>query len=240
VRQDCAQRLEELTHAIPTLVLEAKDAAGNDLGSVRVTMDGKAFADRLDGNAVSVDPGEHQFTFQADGYESLDKTVVVRIAEKDRVVRVVLNRAGAGAASASASGPPARRAAVSATATASASPPPSTETPSRGMPGTAWVSFGVGAAGLVVGAIFTGLWASAKSSGDAACGTPGTCTTSTANHWESMQRNDSIGLGVGFGVAAVGIGLGLAFALAHHGGEAPPATARVGVDPNGGSLRIEF
>src|SRR5579863_2417832 len=63
VREDCAQRLTEVDLAMPTLVLVAKDKAGNDLSSVLVTMDGLPFADSLDGSAVQVDPGEHRFVF---------------------------------------------------------------------------------------------------------------------------------------------------------------------------------
>jgi hypothetical protein len=238
VRQDCAQRLEELTHTLPTLILEAKDGAGNDLAAVRVVMDGKPFVDRLDGNAVLVDPGEHHFSFQSDGFETLEKSVVIRLAEKDRVVRVVLDP---------------RRAAPSSTGQAavpgSASPPapapaptpaPSPAPESHGVPASAWVSFGVGIAGLIAGGVLTGLWASAKSDGDAACGTPGSCSPSRANDWESKQRNDSIGLGIGFGVAVVGAGLGIAFTLAHGGKETPPASARAGLDLSRGLFEVRF
>src|ERR1700682_5135359 len=37
IREDCAQRLKDVEAAIPTVVFVAKDAAGNDLGAVRVT-----------------------------------------------------------------------------------------------------------------------------------------------------------------------------------------------------------
>lgn len=33
---------------MPSLVFEAKDRAGNDLGAVRVTMDGQPLAEKLD------------------------------------------------------------------------------------------------------------------------------------------------------------------------------------------------
>src|ERR1019366_8252764 len=40
VRNACTRRVAEVTAAIPTVTFEAKDAAGNDLTVVRVTMDG--------------------------------------------------------------------------------------------------------------------------------------------------------------------------------------------------------
>jgi hypothetical protein len=93
VREDCAQRLSEIDAAQPRLVFSAKDAAGNDLDAVRVTVDGAPFADRLDGAAIDVDPGEHAFRFEAADGAAAEKTVVVREGEKRRMVGVVLRRA---------------------------------------------------------------------------------------------------------------------------------------------------
>ena len=90
VREDCAQRLVELDAAQPELVFSAKDAAGNDLDAVRVTVDGAPFADKLDGAAVDVDPGEHVFRFEAADGAATEKTLVVREGEKRRMVAVVL------------------------------------------------------------------------------------------------------------------------------------------------------
>ena len=51
---DCTKWLGEVEAIIPSLVFEAKDAAGNDVSSVRVTMDGQPFVDKLDGTALQV------------------------------------------------------------------------------------------------------------------------------------------------------------------------------------------
>jgi hypothetical protein len=89
-------------------------------------------------------------------------------------------------------------------------PAPRPWTPPTG----AYVAFGVGAAGLVAGAVLTGLWAGAKHDGDAACGVPGTCDTPTINGWEAKQRNLGFGVGAGFGVAVIGAAIGLGLTLA--------------------------
>ena len=202
VRQDCAQRLEEVTRILPTLIFEAKDAAGNDLGTVRVVMDGKTLVERLDGNSIPVDPGEHHFVFESGAFSSLEKSVVVRVAEKDRVVHVTL--------AARPAEPPPKPAVVEPPVPVPAPPPaPLPPPPSRGLPGSAWASFGVGAAGLVAGGVLTLLWAQAKQSGDAACGVSGSCDGPTARGWESKQRDLTIGLAIGFGIAVVGAGVGL-------------------------------
>jgi hypothetical protein len=90
VREDCAQRLTEIEAAMPTLVFAAKDGAGRDLSAVRVTMDSAPLVDRLDGTAIAVDPGEHRFSFEADGLRGTEKTLVVREGDKSRRVLIVL------------------------------------------------------------------------------------------------------------------------------------------------------
>ncbi len=64
VRSDCVKSLDELASALPGIVFEAKDGAGQDLSAVTVTMDGALLVDHLDGSAIAVDPGEHTFVFQ--------------------------------------------------------------------------------------------------------------------------------------------------------------------------------
>jgi hypothetical protein len=88
VREVCEQRVAALTAAIPSIVFEAKDASGNDVRGVAVTMDGQPFAERLDGFALAVDPGEHTFSFSAPGLPAVEKHVVVYEGEKDRHERV--------------------------------------------------------------------------------------------------------------------------------------------------------
>jgi hypothetical protein len=224
VRADCASRLEELTRVQPTVVFGAQDAGGGDLGAVRVTMDGKRLLDRLGGNAVPIDPGEHHLLFEADGFAAVEKLVVVRIAEKDRVVRVTMERPAVVAPA-----PPP-------VATPAPSPPPVAATPapaaapeSNGVPSSAWASFGVAAAGVVAGGVFAVLWVKAKNDGDAACGAAGACDAPTANDWESKQRSYTIGLAAGFGVAAAGAVLGLVLlSSGHH--SAPVAASWRGLE----------
>src|SRR5215471_6740742 len=71
VRDDCAQRLDELERIQPTMVFDVKDGEGHDLVDVKVTMDGQPFAERLAGSALPVDPGEHAFTFETAGVPPL-------------------------------------------------------------------------------------------------------------------------------------------------------------------------
>ena len=95
VRTDCAQRVEELDRAQPTILFEVKDAAGTDLSAVRVTLDGRPLVDRIEGAALRVDPGQHAFTFTTSGSDPVTRTFVIREGEKNRRERIVLGSAPA-------------------------------------------------------------------------------------------------------------------------------------------------
>jgi hypothetical protein len=66
VRADCAKRLDEVLRAMPTIVFDVKDRDGHAVTDVSVTMDGAALG-RVDGSAITVDPGQHEFTFLRGG-----------------------------------------------------------------------------------------------------------------------------------------------------------------------------
>jgi hypothetical protein len=91
VREDCFQRLSDLESMAPTIVFAAKDAAGEDVAAVRVSMDGAPFATELAGAALPVDPGLHTFTFDTDGASTVEKKVVVREGEKGRQERIIFS-----------------------------------------------------------------------------------------------------------------------------------------------------
>ncbi len=90
VRDECVQWLDEVGRSIPSLVLEAKDQDGNDRSDVRVTLDGQVLAERLDGSAIEIDPGEHDLVFESEGVPPVTRHVVVGVGEKDRHERVTL------------------------------------------------------------------------------------------------------------------------------------------------------
>jgi hypothetical protein len=90
VREDCVERLRHVDAAMPTVVFEVKDAAGNNLTAVTVTMDGQPFAPELDGAPLQSDPGEHRFVFSAHGFASTERKLDLREGHKARRERVVL------------------------------------------------------------------------------------------------------------------------------------------------------
>lgn len=169
IREECAHRLSEVTDAMPSIVFDVKDASGNDVSAVRVTMDGAPLVEHLGAAAVPIDPGEHTFRFEsADPSQSVEKKFVVRDGEKNRHLAVTLG--GAPAAPQSAQG-----AALVAT-------PPALPPPSDRASGSTWsdrktlavVAGGIGVIGLGLGAAFGAMtysqWNNAKTECLSNCG----------------------------------------------------------------------
>jgi hypothetical protein len=88
VRDDCAQRLDELDKLQPTLVFEVKDGQGRDMTEVKVILDGEPLADNVSGAAIPVDPGSHSFRFEAKGEKPVTKQLVLREGDKARHEKV--------------------------------------------------------------------------------------------------------------------------------------------------------
>jgi hypothetical protein len=177
VRAECIRRVSEVNAAIPTIVFEAKDGAGNDLSAVRVTIDGQPLVERLEGTALSIDPGVHAFTFETTGQTPLSKQLVIREGEKERRERVVFGAGGGVVAVAPAGTAPPDNAGGSTTDNANVV----SSSASPGAPaGGGWstqkkVGVGLasaGAAGLVTGVIFSFVYNSKASDfNNAGCST---------------------------------------------------------------------
>jgi hypothetical protein len=198
VRASCQRRLAEINQAIPAVVFEMKDAAGNDLAGVQISVDGSVLTGHLEGAPVVLDPGKHSFHFQAAGLPAVDKDFVLRHGERDRHERIVFGSAPV----------PAETHAT----------PAETHATSGGwsaiqIGGIAAAAVGVG--GIAIGAIF-GLKASSdRSSETGACGS--TCATvsdrNNAANYRSALISDSTISDVGFiaGGALVATGAVLFF-----------------------------
>jgi hypothetical protein len=183
VRDDCAQRLDEINRAQPTFVFDAKDTADNDINAVKVTVDGEKLADRLDGSPLAVDPGAHTFAFETPGQPTTIRRLVVREGEKGRIEHIWFAGTPSAAAiplavgapsAAATSAPPLAGGGASTTRAAAfaPSPPSSAEGGSRGGgPQRTWglVLGGAGLAGVAVGTVYGLMAASAWSDSKNEC-----------------------------------------------------------------------
>jgi hypothetical protein len=166
VRDDCTQRLDELEHAQPTIVFDVKDASGSDVGAVKVTIDGQPLADKLAGTALKVDPGEHAFTFTADGQAPLTRSFVIHEGEKERREVIVLH----------------------AQSPAAPSPDPGGAGSGLGTQRVLGLTAGaLGVAGVVVGSIFGISSTSAASRQATDCASPTICT----NHAQALSDHST-------------------------------------------------
>jgi hypothetical protein len=90
IQRDCATWLSEVEAALPTVVLSATSGAGEDLVHVKVTVDGRPFAAKLDGQAVVMDPGAHTFHFEGPDGTAVDREVLIKEGAKSQPISVVL------------------------------------------------------------------------------------------------------------------------------------------------------
>lgn len=239
IRSDCTKRIDELQTVQPTIAFDVRDASGAAMTAVKVTVDGKLLADKLDGTALPVDPGQHEFTFVAQGQPAVTRTLVVIEGVKARREVIVL-----GSAATTAPPPPPPPVVTDRNPIASEAPAPVTAG-SGGM-GTqkmlGLVAGGVGVAGLAVGGVFGMLTISEKNKQVDACGSP----CSAASHAEgSTDRSNALTDGtistaafVAGGALLVG-GAVLFFTAAPSSRQ--PATGLVvtpSVGPGGGALLL--
>lgn len=229
VRRECTRRVEEVNRAIPTIVFEAEDASGADVSSVRVSMDGQPLAERLEGTAMSVDPGSHTFRFEAGGAPAVERDFVIHEGEKERHERIVIAISQPGVA------PSATLARAPAVVAGAASTAPSTDASAGG---TRRRSSSLAVAGLVVtGAGVVGLGAgavlgfSAKSRYDES-NQNGHCAASGCDDVGLRARHDA------FGMAGVSTGLVVAGAVLAAGGLTLYLVDRAHSAPAGAALTV--
>lgn len=102
---DCSEWLGEVQRLQPSIVVVAKDEAGHELTDVRVFVDGKLAAPRLDGRSLAIDPGDRDLRFEAAGHGSVSQHILVREGQKAREVAIRLRRLEAPASDVHASAP---------------------------------------------------------------------------------------------------------------------------------------
>lgn len=98
IATDCATWAAEVLQATPTIVIDAKDQSGHDVGDATLMIDGRVMTHQLDGKAIPVDPGSHTIDVSANTMRGTAKhvtdTFIAKEAEKARVVRVLVPAPG--------------------------------------------------------------------------------------------------------------------------------------------------
>jgi hypothetical protein len=205
-RNDGQASADRLEGRIASLVLDVSGT--KDGASLRVTIDNVEIPPDVARLPRRVDPGRHLILVTSPGYRTARLEVATTEGQEARV-RVMLLPGESGSEGVT---PPAPSA------------PGSSRVP-------AFVAFGVGGAGLVLGSIF-----GAMALGDAGnlrsqSGCPSNCPTSAQPQIGSLHAAQWIS-DIGLGLGVVGLGVGAALWFTSHGPEAPPtASLRVDVGP---------
>jgi hypothetical protein len=222
VQRDCVKWLADLEATSPSVVVNAKDDKGNDLTAVKVTVDGVALASTLDGRPVLVDPGEHTFHYETDGFPPVEDKIVIHSGEKSRVLAVQF-------------GTPAAPGGASTTPGAAT---PSGEAPKSGGGGgsasSAWVFAGIAVAAFATEAYFGLSGLSDRSSLENGCGKTQTCNPSDVDSVRTKFTVADIALAVGI----VSAGLSAYFFLTHKSEPSQSAHVDFAPLPGGGAATL--
>jgi hypothetical protein len=234
---DAATELESLRPKIPNLTIELKGAAARD---VSVKLDGVDISTDLIGEPQPVNPGPHSIVVSR-GDEQV--TARISLSEGDSKTSVLElkpatpDAAGAPAAGESgpASSPPSREAS---SGTDSASRPKASTTRTL-----AWISLGVGGAGLALGGI-TGILAlgKRKSIDDSENCNGDQCYPAEqplADSYNSLRTWSSVGFIAGGALAATGVVLLLAGPSAQASTSRGPSAALL-ISPTGAAVKGRF
>jgi hypothetical protein len=88
IKRDCSQWLDEVSRALPSLVLSVRDDRGRDILGAQVFVDERPVP--IDGRLLPVDPGKHAVRVRLLDGAQHDEVVVVAVGEKERAVTIVV------------------------------------------------------------------------------------------------------------------------------------------------------
>jgi hypothetical protein len=91
IREDCVRWMGEAASALPTVIFSIRED-GIDVTDGEILCDDKPLTSTLDGQAIPVDPGLHDFAFNIPGLVPIERQVLIREGERDRLIKVQLSR----------------------------------------------------------------------------------------------------------------------------------------------------
>ena len=89
VVQDCRRWLDEVESGLPSVVFAVRQG-GRDLDAVSVQRDGVLLTARLDGRAITMDPGKYRFTFVIAGTPVRTVEALIVEGKKNRLIEIDL------------------------------------------------------------------------------------------------------------------------------------------------------
>lgn len=210
VAKECSQWLQDTERDMPSVTFRARDERGKEILDVRVFIDDQVVSESIDARALPVDPGEHKFRFDRSDGKSVEDKIVLRPAEKNRLIELSFE-------------PPKQAGAAPVTdggAKATLTVPP--EEPGRGfrIPVLGWVGAGVAVVGVGMTAFF------AISANDDEDRLRSTCAPSCPESERDAIDSKVLLANVGLGVAVVGVGVAVVSTVLANSGK-PAKTGKV-------------
>jgi hypothetical protein len=92
MQRECTIRYEQVLADTPSIVATVTDADGASVVDVEVTMDGDLLASRIDGRAISIDPGLHEFSFERNETVVATQKIVILQGQRNHPLSVKLER----------------------------------------------------------------------------------------------------------------------------------------------------
>lgn len=229
----CRGAVQQLDTDIPSVIPVVSDPSGEPIVEVSVSIDGQLMTSRLDGRAIIVNPGVHEFSFStARGVFHTDKLLIVE-GQRNRLLSVhsneaLLPAASAPAGAAGSSVPEATPVMPAAAKTSIAATPAQTSLSAAADPGAALTESGLPVLPIVVGgvgvaaigsAFLLAHWGSEDNARLDGC--KPNCNTESVDHVRDLYLAADITLGVG--VVALGSAAWLFFSDQN---DESPATAQ--------------
>ncbi len=90
LQHECSARYTRIDSDIPSIVPLALDETGAPLVDVKIEMDGEALASHLDGHALLVNPGLHEFSFNRQGSNPVFEKIMIVQGQRNRTISVSL------------------------------------------------------------------------------------------------------------------------------------------------------
>lgn len=225
----CGKWLVEVDAAMPTIVVVARGPKGDQIGDVKVLVDGEVVTTSLDGRPLPIDPGKHRMRYETAGAEPIEDDVIINVGDHNRRLEPTFRAPG--------SDPP----------PGGGDPPKTKPTDPPDAPGggpvrwPAYLTIGLGGGGILLGAITGGIALGAKNALDDACATKTSCPRESQEDIDTlttMSTVSTVGFVVGGVVAAAGIIV--VIALPKGSDKRPAATAEAYVSPLGAGVRGAF
>lgn len=130
VQRDCLRWANDTIELLPSIVIDATDEDGRDVGDARVSIDGYEAAATTEGRSIELDPGPHTVRVERPGHLVVEQKIIAKEGMHARRVVAVLVRPHAADGS-----------------------PKESSTSSSGPPSWSLVAMGIGAATLTAGLI---------------------------------------------------------------------------------------